>query len=32
MSIGSVHLPTAVAVILVIVGAFVIGKYVLKKI
>jgi len=32
MSIGSVHVPTAVAVILLIVGAFVIGRFVLKKI
>lgn len=30
MSLGSVHIPTAVAVILVIVGAFCLGKWVLK--
>lgn len=31
MSLGSVHVPTAVAVIVFIIGLFVIVKFVLKK-
>lgn len=32
MSIGSVHVPTVVAAVLLIVGIFVVAKWVLKKI
>ena len=32
MSIGSVHVPTVVAAVLIIVGVFVVAKWVLKKI
>lgn len=32
MSIGSVHIPTAVAVILVVIGLFCLAKWVLKLI
>lgn len=32
MSIGSVHIPTVVAAVLIIVGVFVVAKWVLKKI
>ncbi len=32
MSVGSVHVPTVLAAVLIIVGAFVVVKFVLKKI
>ena len=32
MSLGSIHIPTVVAAVLIIVGVFCVGKYVLKKI
>lgn len=31
MNIGSVHVPTVVAAVLLVVGIFVVGKWVLKK-
>ena len=32
MNIGSIHIPTVLAVLLIVAGAFVVGRFVLKKI